>query len=82
MGDFNSDWDEGSPLRDMADRLDLHTHDADAPLVTYPAAGSRLDWILVSRELRIVMHQVLDDAVSDHRAVVAEVAFVSARAPR
>lgn len=35
----------------------------------------RFDWILTSPELRIVGHQTLPDRVSDHAAVVADVAW-------
>ena len=73
MGDFNSGWSEGSPLRELADRLDLRTDSPEAPLVTFPSAGSRLDWILISKKLRMLRHEVLTDPVSDHRAVLAEV---------
>ena len=32
----------------------------------------RLDWILVSPELEIVDYRVVDDPISDHRLVVAD----------
>jgi endonuclease/exonuclease/phosphatase family metal-dependent hydrolase len=35
----------------------------------------RFDWILTSPELRIVSQETLPDRVSDHAAVVAEVAW-------
>lgn len=75
MGDFNTDWNsEQSSLRYLAERLGLHVFRPDADgLATYREQGTRLDWILLSRELEFVRHAVYPDIVSDHYAVVAEV---------
>lgn len=77
LGDFNCDWKrENSALRHLARELDLEAHRPESPdLVTFPKLDRRLDWILISREFRFVKHEVLPDAVSDHRAVVAEIAL-------
>ena len=72
MGDFNTGWDDRQPLRAFADRLDLHTYEPDAAdLVTFPGFGTRIDWILLSYDLEFEMHEILDEVVSDHRAVAA-----------
>jgi endonuclease/exonuclease/phosphatase family metal-dependent hydrolase len=73
LGDFNCGWtDQGSPVRALAERLRLKAYRPDdRNLGTYPSAGRRLDWILISPPLEFVEYKVLRDAVSDHRAVVA-----------
>lgn len=68
MGDFNEGW---NGLRDFAAALNLQAWQPDEPLPTFD--DKRIDWILVSEELAIRSCRVLEDAVSDHRAVVAEV---------
>ena len=74
MGDFNTDWKaEDSSLRAVAAGLDLQSYDPDSErLGTYGDSGSRLDWILVSRDLEFQHHEVFPDIVSDHLAVVAD----------
>lgn len=79
MGDFNSDWSrEDSSVRLLAQRLDLHAWAPEAPgMETYARGEARLDWILLSRELRFDRHAVYSDVVSDHLAVVADVSLIS-----
>ena len=79
MGDFNSDAeDDDSPLRNLARKLDLQLFRPDADgLSTYGSSGSRLDWILLSRQLDYVDHKIWPDVVSDHRAVVAEISLAA-----
>ncbi len=75
MGDFNCSWtDEESPLKALARELDLKVFQPDAStLATFPARGTRLDWILISSDLEFRNHQVVPDTLSDHLAVMAEV---------
>ncbi len=75
MGDFNTDWDAADGvLRLLSDQLGLTAYEpADNDIVTYPRLGRRLDWILISEPLRFVGFRALEDGVSDHRAVVAEI---------
>ena len=75
LGDFNSEWrGERSPMRKLVDRLGLKVHRPDSErLATHGEA--RIDWILVSPALRFESYTVLPDAVSDHRAVLAEIGF-------
>jgi endonuclease/exonuclease/phosphatase family metal-dependent hydrolase len=78
MGDFNSDWsDNDSPVRRLADKLDLSAYDPERDgLGTYKKrSGKRLDWILVSRQLRFLEYKVLPGIVADHFAVYAEIAL-------
>jgi len=77
MGDFNAEWDdEGSAVRVLAERLGLDAHAPErvpAEVATFPGASSRIDWILVSPSLTFERYEVLDDVVSDHLAIVADV---------
>jgi endonuclease/exonuclease/phosphatase family metal-dependent hydrolase len=77
LGDFNSDWfNDASVVQDLARRCRLHTYKPLAnDLGTYRKSERRLDWILISSELEFKHYSVLPDIVSDHYAVVAEVAF-------
>ena len=79
MGDFNSDAeDDDSPLRNLARKLDLQLFRPDTDgLSTYGSSGSRLDWILLSRQLDYVDQKIWPDVVSDHRAVVAEISLAA-----
>ncbi len=73
-GDFNCQWgDADGTLRELAETLGLQAWEpgSDA-LATFSAWNKRLDWVLVSPELEFVDHRVLDEVVSDHRAVVAD----------
>ena len=73
MGDLNTDWSAGeSAVAQLCQGLTLHTWEPESPLVTFPAMDERLDWILVSDELVLEAQWILEDPVSDHRAVVAE----------
>lgn len=78
MGDFNSeDMGPGGPFRLLAEELDLHPHRpaGEEGLATFPSwrPRQRLDWILASTGLRLANYRVLDDLVSDHRPVIADV---------
>ena len=75
MGDFNTDWDDrDGALRMLSDALGLSAYaPSGQTIVTYPRLGRRLDWILISTSLEFIDFRVLQDGVSDHRAVVAEI---------
>jgi len=75
MGDFNCEWSSSEQtLRRLANKLNLHTFQPDdGSLVTFPTTRKRIDWILCSRGFQFVHHEVLEDQLSDHRAVTAEV---------
>jgi endonuclease/exonuclease/phosphatase family metal-dependent hydrolase len=74
MGDFNADWGgKDSVVRLIAGELALSAYDpAGTGQVTFPFRNKRLDWILVSSGLEFREYQVVADAVSDHRGVIAE----------
>jgi endonuclease/exonuclease/phosphatase family metal-dependent hydrolase len=77
-GDMNGEWTkEGSAVRILAERFNLTPYRPEAEgLGTYKSiAGKRLDWILISKELEFVSYNVLPDVLSDHLAVVAEIAY-------
>jgi endonuclease/exonuclease/phosphatase family metal-dependent hydrolase len=74
MGDFNADWGASdATVRLIASELALNAYEPDgAGQNTFPYRGKRLDWILVSSGMEFREYQVVSDAVSDHRGVVAE----------
>ena len=63
----------GCTVRELAKALSLKVWKPEENVVTYPSRGTRLDWILISKELQFRSHGVLPDELSDHRAVVAEI---------
>ncbi len=75
MGDFNSEWlDSESVIELLAEQTGLHAYrPRDKNLGTYHSKGTRLDWILISRELQFEAYEVLSDIVSDHLAVKATI---------
>ena len=74
MGDFNADWsDPDSPVRQLAQGLELSAFEPDNPRLGTYKDSDRLDWILISPELRFVQYTVVPDIVSDHLAVVARI---------
>ena len=75
MGDFNCELCQEPAMLNLMQRLGLHAFEPEAGgPATFPATGKRLDWILISRDLRFVRHDVLSEAVSDHLPVAAELA--------
>lgn len=75
MGDLNSTWNaEDDAVRVLADGLSLKARNPEENLITFPSRGTRIDWILISNELEFHSHRVLPDVLSDHRAVLAEIA--------
>ena len=72
MGDFNEQWDvNGSVINRLVDEAGLVAYrPQSSELRTY--RSKRLDWILVSPQLEFVDYRVVDEALSDHRLVVAE----------
>lgn len=84
MGDFNCPWRGRDPsLRVLTAALDLAGFDCAVPgHCTFPLLRRRLDWVFASRGLRFVDYRTLPDRISDHRAVVAELAWDSAAEER
>lgn len=77
MGDFNTRWDkENSALHLIVKELGLHPYKpGQSGLETFARFGHRLDWILISPGFEFHSYNVINDNVSDHRAVVAELAL-------
>ena len=74
MGDFNADWNgRDMTVRLIASELALNAFNPTGKgQNTFPYSDKRLDWILVSNGLEFRDYQVVSDAVSDHRGVIAE----------
>jgi len=74
MGDFNAEWnDDGATVQMIAAELALNAYNPTGKgQNTFPYSDKRLDWILVSNGLEFRDYQVVSDAVSDHRGVIAE----------
>lgn len=74
MGDFNAEWtDDNNSVQLIADELGLSAYRPQAAgQGTFATNGKRLDWVLISAELEFRSYQVMSDAVSDHRGVIAE----------
>lgn len=71
-GDFNNDWQADSAVQHICQALALQAYRPEAPgMETFPRLGARLDWILISPELAFRSYQVMPEAVSDHRGVLA-----------
>jgi endonuclease/exonuclease/phosphatase family metal-dependent hydrolase len=81
MGDFNCGWDDPDDgLRLVARELDLQAWrpmSRDAAHSTFRSLepAVRIDWILISRELVFRTYRCWPDQVSDHRGVMANVAW-------
>ena len=77
MGDLNCDWEEmgKSCVALLQKKLDVHPFNPSAQAPTYPSdePKHRIDWILISSELRFKSYQTLPDQLSDHLGVIAEV---------
>lgn len=76
VGDFNCGLRGRSALRTLTRALALRpAPDQDQATFPAPDPRRRLDWVLVSPELEIVASRTLPDVLSDHRAVVADIAL-------
>lgn len=75
LGDFNAeDTVVDGPVARLCAALGLHTPAGGEPTWPQPRAQQRLDLVLVSSPLRFTRYERLPEAVSDHHAVVAELA--------
>jgi len=73
MGDLNSGWyQRESTAKYLVENLGLTAYrPEDTTMMTFPALGERLDWILISPDFEFSSYEVLGAEVSDHRGVVA-----------
>lgn len=75
MGDFNCSWNERRRSLDLLHRELRLRPFAELASPTYPAWRPlvRLDWILISEGLDFSAYATLDDRVSDHLGIVADI---------
>lgn len=73
MGDFNSEWSEKSTMKILCEELNLKAWEPDKKLSTFPKLKKRLDWILIPKNFHFSSFRVLDDRLSDHQPVIAEI---------
>jgi endonuclease/exonuclease/phosphatase family metal-dependent hydrolase len=80
MGDLNSGWhEEDSTAQYLVEKLGLTAYQPEnRTIVTFPALGERLDWILISPGLEFSSHEVIGTPVSDHRGIVARLTLSGA----
>ena len=72
-GDLNSDWRASGATRALTELLGLQAFEPLQPMVTFPSAGRRLDWVLVSSELELRHVEAVDLGLSDHRPLLAKI---------
>jgi len=77
LGDFNSDWlKDDSVVKTLAECGNTKVYKPNSiNHGTYKSGKHRLDWVLLSDELEFKQYQVLPDIVSDHQAIIVEVAY-------
>jgi endonuclease/exonuclease/phosphatase family metal-dependent hydrolase len=73
MGDFNSYWEaEDSVVRKLVRQSGLQVYRPEATdLATF--WSKRLDWILISSQLKFISYRILPTVLSDHMAVIAQI---------
>jgi len=78
LGDFNSDWlSTDSAVRTLAECGNTRVFEPHSiNHGTYNSGMHRLDWVLLSTDLEFKRYEVLPDIVSDHQAIVVEVAYI------
>ena len=78
MGDLNSGWlQRDSAPQYLVKELGLKAYQPEnSKLITFPGLGKRLDWVLISPGLEFSSYEVIGTDISDHRAVLAELALV------
>ena len=74
MGDFNCEFEDGSALQMLAEKLNLSAYQAGAEnMITFPVLKKRLDYILISKDFEFISYKVIEDIVSDHLGVISEI---------
>jgi len=80
MGDFNAGWRAKSPIKTLAEALNLKAYKPEEKgHTTFPMTHKRIDWILISGEMDFLNYRVLPDTVSDHKGVLADLIWQSER---
>jgi len=77
MGDFNCPrLTHNNSLGHLIDHLDLQAFEPQArDMITFPTTKKRLDWILISRDMKFEDYQVIETQVSDHYGVAAMISM-------
>lgn len=71
-GDFNCGYSDGSAVKYISDELNLKVWEPHSrELGTHSPGNRRLDWIMISEELEFAEYKVLEDDLSDHKALKA-----------
>ena len=78
LGDFNSNWQTtDSVIRVLAKCSNAQVFEPHSiNHGTYKHGKHRLDWALLSEDLKFKQYQVLPDIVSDHSAILVEVSYI------
>jgi endonuclease/exonuclease/phosphatase family metal-dependent hydrolase len=77
LGDFNSGWQDRGVLRRLCAELDLRPWRPTEATPTFPTLERRLDWILISPDLRFHRRALVRHELSDHLGVLAELELVA-----
>jgi endonuclease/exonuclease/phosphatase family metal-dependent hydrolase len=74
MGDFNCELNKSEEVYGIVkEGLNLSAYNLESEeLYTFRLTKKRIDWILISDEFEFVNYRILDDKVSDHMAVAAD----------
>ena len=81
LGDFNTTWEDGErEIQSLIRARQLTTHRPEANFL-YTYGEARLDWILISNDFEFCQYHTAPDILSDHLAVVSEIALVHEDAP-
>ncbi len=77
MGDFNADYQSSnSVIRKISEILKLTSFKPENSFGgTFRFTKKRLDWILVPEEIQFLSYRHLDDILSDHMAIVADLSI-------
>ena len=83
-GDFNCEWQDATCVEWLSATLGLRAYEPLAGEPTFPSTRptSRIDWILVSRELSFDSYRTLADPISDHLGVVAQISRATPESSR
>jgi endonuclease/exonuclease/phosphatase family metal-dependent hydrolase len=74
LGDFNLEWDDGDELlRRFTESLELVAWEPEREDLPTYGSDKRLDWIFISSDLAFMEYRVIEDVISDHRPVWAQV---------
>ena len=75
MGDYNAD-PESIAFKSLIELLNLKAYKFNRDgLETFSRSNKRLDWILISKDMEFISYKVLPDNISDHSAVISEIAL-------